>query len=243
MVIKNIMTKANKEYNKKLKSLRPFVNFNYDLRKPLSPQSKGKINRYYRELLKLNARENIKYKPRKKKYLKKAREITEQNRKVFQEFNTIFIPQPTKENKTVIKFSKNGTPYLTNKNIVKKLYAFDKINLIKNTDKEVMRIINKLPDDDNHRFSVAVGSGESWSLGFSEKALIFEDVINMLNRYNIESVNGIYSYKFKNEKDKINYIISLSDFKNAKKKSKKKRIENMKIRQGNNEEFNKIWDN
>jgi hypothetical protein len=59
----------NTIHAQRLKAIRPFIDFNYDLRKPLSKYQKAKIKTYYDEIDQLTARPNKVYRPRKKENL------------------------------------------------------------------------------------------------------------------------------------------------------------------------------
>lgn len=69
-------TRANL-HAQRLKQIRPFINFDYDLRKSLSNSAKRKIKRYFDEIDALTNRPYQVYRPRRKDHLREAQEFAQ----------------------------------------------------------------------------------------------------------------------------------------------------------------------
>lgn len=89
-----------------MKDIRKFVDFDYDLRQPLSSRAKGKINQYYDEIQSLTARPNQVYRPRRKDHLKAAQDFA-QHESGLSGIKVAFIPTNGNE-KRKIKFDKDN---------------------------------------------------------------------------------------------------------------------------------------
>lgn len=66
------LRRANQLHSQRLKEIRPFVDFNYDLREPLSRAAKRRIKKYHDEITALTNRPYQVYRPRNKSHLKDA---------------------------------------------------------------------------------------------------------------------------------------------------------------------------
>lgn len=74
-----------------MRDIRPYVNFDYDLRKPLTAAAQRKILKYWRVVDSLKARNHIVYRPRNKANLRAAQQFA-QHEEFLPEINAAFIP-------------------------------------------------------------------------------------------------------------------------------------------------------
>lgn len=91
---------------RRLKEIRPFVNFNYDLRKPLTASQKRKIKKYHDEIKALTARPFQVFRPRSARHLLQAQEFA-QHEKHLPGLKVAFIPTDG-SNKVQLSFTKKG---------------------------------------------------------------------------------------------------------------------------------------
>lgn len=76
---------------RRMKAIRPYVNFNFNLNQPLSDAAKKKIKKYYDLVDSLKARPHIVYRPRKRDRLKAAQEFA-QHEHILPGLRAAFIP-------------------------------------------------------------------------------------------------------------------------------------------------------
>jgi len=77
----------------RLKSIRPYVSFDYDLRKPLTRYAKQKIKKYFDLVQSLTARPNQIYRPRSPQRLKPVQRFAQHNT-TLSELTVAFVPTP-----------------------------------------------------------------------------------------------------------------------------------------------------
>lgn len=85
------MQKAGQLHARRLRDIRPYVNFDYDLRKPLTPAAERKILKYWRVIDSLKARNHIVYRPRNRKNLLPAQQFA-QHEEFLPGIKAAFIP-------------------------------------------------------------------------------------------------------------------------------------------------------
>src|SRR4051812_16427516 len=90
----------------RLKEIRRFVEFDYDLRKPLTKSAKSKIKRYHDEITALTNRPYQVFRPRSKQHLREAQEFA-QHEQFLPKLRVAFIPTDG-ANKVELKFTKKG---------------------------------------------------------------------------------------------------------------------------------------
>lgn len=97
---------VNGIHGQRLKQIRKFVNFDYDLRKPLSVSAKKKIKQYHDEISALTNRPYQVYRARNPKHLRKAQEFA-QHEKRLPGLKVAFIPTDG-ANRVKLTFAKKG---------------------------------------------------------------------------------------------------------------------------------------
>lgn len=90
----------------RLKEIRRFVSFDYDLRKPLNKSAQRKIKKYHDEITALTNRPYQVYRPRRADHLHEAQEFA-QHEKQLPGLRVAFIPTDGK-NKVSLKFTSKG---------------------------------------------------------------------------------------------------------------------------------------
>ena len=143
------MKKATSEIKSQLRELRPFVKFNYDLRKKIAPQSIAKIRKYSRELNRLKSYPTIKYyRPRsitRKKAAKKISVLEPEFQKQFKIVPLADIPPEAK-----IKYKYGQLIGVAEKLDVLQI-PFNINKFLKNPDKYVDEIQRRYKDYDTFR--------------------------------------------------------------------------------------------
>lgn len=97
---------AKQLHSERLKQIRPYVDFNYDLRKPLSRAAKRKIKLYSDEVSALTNRPYQVYRPRRADHLEEAQEYA-QHEKRLPGLKVAFVPTDGKR-KLKIKYTAKG---------------------------------------------------------------------------------------------------------------------------------------
>lgn len=192
----------SKQYKDKLKALRGLVDFDYDLRKPLHPRQKGKINKYYKELQEAKGQPYRIYRPRNKNKLRAVQEAAGMQLK---DFKVAVIPNLDPENPTKVKI-KNNKVIFSGKYSDRIFRKFNQINLIENTEKEIERILNQMQGD---KISIACGKFEFGSgRYFSSHESVKEKTLQLINQYSSDKnannyfqnwLHGLYDISIKNQ--------------------------------------------
>lgn len=189
---------AKIDYKARMRELRGFVDFNYDLRKNLSPASKGKINKYWEELQEAKAQPHRIYRAKSKKQLNAVKSATG-----FQlpGFKVAIIPNPDPQNPYKVKAIKSGLVF-SNSTSDKYFIPFKMDNLATDTQGEIKRALKKAKGD---LIAIACGKFE-YRQRFDNKQKA-EKTLNMfVAKYDVEGHHhyskwllGIYDVKIKNQ--------------------------------------------
>lgn len=207
----------------RLKDIRPFINFDYDLRKPLTKYQKTRIREYWREIDALTARPYQVFRPRSKAHLKKAQEFA-QHEKQLPGLKVAFIPVSNPKKKTKIRFNKKGELIAENDHVRTRFLEFDIDKLIADPVGHAQELIDS--DPSGKAFSILAGRYEIantydrsrlpvWVGRFAEK-YSSEDQNNYFGNWMV----GLNSHHFKNQGDLMDYM---RDKAKAKRDIKRKR--------------------
>lgn len=212
---KNKFVLNNKINPKELvKGLRYIRNdFNYDLRKPIHPNTINKISNVMNEYFSLKMRENVKiYTPR-KKHKKAIAELAQQSPKHWKKF---YIPSDSKNSK--IKYKKKNGKIIAEEHTNVAIYTnvyFDYEKLVVNTDKEVDRVTKGVKNKDYMRLH----AGEHLVGGkYGDVDAVKHDVNEFMEKYGNPLSNNFYE----NWMTGIKIVKKFKTNKNQKKKKKQK---------------------
>ena len=225
---------TNNIHAQRLKAIRPFVSFDFDLRRELTPYQKSKIKTYYEEIKQLTARPYYVYRPRIKSHLKKAQKYA-QHEKPLRDLKVAFIPTNGSD-KPEISFNKNGDIIVKFRDMRVDFIAFDPVALAENPEHHAQELI---ADANAKRFIILAGKYEiphSYS-----KSRVPSAVAKLAGRYSNPLLNnyfgnwlvGLAAYNFNNQADFNEYARA----KNAAKKRHKKERKNRKRRTKKSGEF------
>jgi len=168
-------TKKVISYKQKMKDIRPFVDFNYNLRENLSSGAKGKIDKYWRELQEAKGQAYRVYRTKDKKKLKAVQKSTGLSLKGFK---VGIIPNYDPENPYSVSF-KNDQVILRSKYETKILYPFNKKNLSTNAESEIK---NTLERSNAQLFGIQCGKFEYRARAMHRKAAAVT-ALNLVNAY------------------------------------------------------------
>lgn len=210
---------ANKSniHAKRLKAIRSYVNFNYDLRKPLTKYQKRKIKLYFDEIDALTARPFHVYRTKNKDHLKKAQEFA-QHEKSLPGLKVAFIPTNGTD-KPKIRFNKSGELVAETKHIRTLFLEFDPIKLIEDPEGHTTELIDK--DHLAKSFTILAGKYEipnsysrsriaAWVAKYAAKYSNAE-----ANNYFGNWMVGLNAHHFKAQAD-------FNEYREAKRKAKRK---------------------
>lgn len=216
--------KANKIHAQRLKAIRPFIDFNYDLRKPLSNYQKRKIKEYYDEINALTARPYYVYRPRKSERLTKAQQYA-QHEKQLKGLKVAFIPTNGIE-KPKISFNKSGDLIAETKHVKTEFIPFDPDLLVDDPENYTRDLID---DIDAKRFTILAGKYEipnSYS-----KSRLPANVAKLAGKYGNPDLNnyfgnwmvGLSAHTFSEQADFNEYAKAKSDAKKQLQRERKNR--------------------
>lgn len=137
------MQKARQRvHSRRMQAIRPYVNFNYNLKKPLSSYAKAKIKKYFDQIEALKARNHIEYRPRRRDRLKAAQEFA-QHETALPGLRVAFIPVANRAT-AKLKVGRGKTPRFTIKEIrgiERRSIPLRPRALIRNTKAEIDRVL------------------------------------------------------------------------------------------------------
>lgn len=215
---------TNTIHAQRLKAIRPFIDFNYDLRKPLSKYQKAKIKTYYDEINALTARPYHVYRPRKSERLTKAQQFA-QHEKQLKGLKVAFIPTNGIE-KPKISFNKSGDLIAETKHVRTEFIPFEPNQLINDPETYARDLIN---DIDAKRFTILAGKYEipnSYS-----KSRLPANVAKLAGKYGNPDLNnyfgnwmvGLSAHRFSEQESFNEYAKAKSDAKKQLQRERKNR--------------------
>ena len=201
----------------RLKAIRPFINFDYDLRKPLTQYQKRRIKEYWSEIDALTARPYYIYRPRNKTRLKKAQEFA-RHEKQLPGLKVALIPTSGVENPK-IRFNKKGELIAETEHITTRFIQFDKLALIENPIDHVNDVIK----DDKRAKSFTILAGRYEIPNSYSRSRVAVWVAKYAEKYSNPDANnyfgnwmiGLNAHHYKEQADFMEY-------QNAKNKAKKR---------------------
>jgi len=193
---------SKEEYSKRMRILRPLVDFDFDLRKPLASAQKAKITRYYQQFLENTGSTYKLYRPRKKQNLKAARHDTGIRLKGFKAF-----PVPVASKSDKIKMRK-GKLQVKGDNVRRVVYNLDPSKLAKNGIKEIERVfksINPKPDGVTFLYGSQQGRKIMVNGGMLQNLIADYEKANGYGREQ-QFVTAIVAFYFNNQKNFFEYL-------------------------------------
>lgn len=217
------MSRAKKTPQQKMRELRPYVAFDFDLRKRLSASEKRKIAKYHAALTELKSRPHYVYRPRRDDHLRKAQEFAQHPSGL--KFRAAFIPTAGDEKpeiawkgkgkKTRIKV-KTGAPGI--KPIETEFLPFDPEEIAADPGAHTREVIKEAPAA--KWFSIGAGAFEIRKA--IKRPFIVREVERLASRYSGEApqsapgqnhyfgnwMTGLKVYDFKNQEDAGAYMLA-----------------------------------
>lgn len=197
----------------RLKQIRVFVNFDFDLRKPLTKYQKSKIKKYHDEIDALTARPYQVYRPRNAERLSKAQQFA-QHEKRLPGLKVAFIPTDGK--KVRVRFSNDGEIAVSSDHVTTRVIDLDVYELLADPAGHVeSQIKNRIEDS----YTVLCGRYEI-PVGLT-KATLPRYVANLTAKYNNDEANnyfgnwlhGIAAHHFTEQAEFGEYLKAKSDAK------------------------------
>lgn len=172
---------VNGDYSAKLRAIRSYVDFDYDLRRKLSSAAKRKINRYAAALQEISARSNSVYRGRD---IKRVREVQKLSRNEFDTlpgFRVAFVESP-RANPVKVRISKSGKVRLVAKFFELEYIAFDPRRLAESPEDETKRAMSESPAKwfrvSTGKFSIATAY---------DRNVLPAEVAKLVSRYDIDA--------------------------------------------------------
>lgn len=218
---------AKQLHSARLKTIRPYVSFNYDLRKPLTTSAKKKIKQYYDEVTALTNRPFQVYRPRSRAHLHEAQAFA-QHEKNLPGLKVAFLPSDG-SHKIKVRFTKKGIRAKT-KNVIITDVKLSVRQLLLNPEKHVNERIAGNPAK---QFTIQAGRyeiprpylPETVAKGVSRLVAAYSDKES--NHYFGRWLHGLKAYEFAEQGTLQEYLIekqkSIRDAKRKRKAAARKR--------------------
>lgn len=122
-------------YSQLMRDIRPYVEFDFDLRHKLTPAQKSKISRYHAQIEALSVRPHQVFRTSNKKNLKAAQEFGQHDPR-FTQIKVAFIPNANpadetgKPAKLKLEFNKDGTVTSRGEHVITRNIRFDRRKLV-----------------------------------------------------------------------------------------------------------------
>jgi len=192
--------KRNGQYNDKLKEIRPYIDFNFNLNEKLTPAQKSKITRYHKAIVEIKRHSNQIYRPRRKDHLKTAQKYGN-HPAGHPGIKVAFIPAG--KEKIKITFKRNGELTAKSKHVNTRYFEFDQQRLAEMPDTEIARLLKERPNA--RAFNIQTGIHEIKRP--TNRVEIGEKIHRLINQYDDDKKNnhyanwmhGIKTHEFKNQ--------------------------------------------
>jgi hypothetical protein len=191
------MSQRNKEYSKKLKAIRGFVDFNYDLRKPLKSAQKAKINRYHAAIHEIQARANRIYRSKDIKRVRTAQRFGRNEFESLPGIKVAFLESNDANPITRVQF-KNGKLAVHRKYFKQEFLEFDQRKLAEDTDAEIQRAL----DSAKAAFTYRIAAGKFSIERPRTREQLPAEIKKLMNRYGLDPSLR----KHKKESDALNHF-------------------------------------
>jgi len=232
----------NKEYSKKLKAIRGYVDFDYDLRKRLHPNSKRKINKYFEAINTIQARPNKVYRSKNKKRVKEVQSFGRNGFDGLPGIKVAFYESPA-ANPVKIKFDKKGL-HAKGKYFDIRYVPFDLQNLLDNPNGEVNRALNDSGTKGAKYFRLSVGENGQFNIASPRARESVPGFINQLmekytkttddgkpnNNYWANWLHGLLPMTVKNQTSLDDFLIKENRQREAIKDKRRKARRNAKVK-------------
>ena len=172
----------NGDYSAKLKALRGFVDFDYDLRRPLHSSQKRKINRYYNALEEIKARSNRVYRSRDRGRVVTAQKFGRNEFDNLPGFKVAFLESNNANPIERIRFGKGGKLIVTRRYFKMEFIEFDQRALIRNTEREIERALSEAKP----AFSYRIAAGKYSIERPRTREALPGEIQKLMNRYGID---------------------------------------------------------
>ncbi len=212
-------SKGKINYGQRLKAIRPFVDFDYDLRKPLSSAAKAQISAYYGYIQKLTVRQHQIYRSNDPKKLRAVQRFAQHDPHRFRKLKVAFVPNAGDE-RMRITIDKDGRVRGKTRHIGQVEIPLDKYELIE-ADEEgraaeyVEDAIDAAPSA--KRYVVQAGEFEVPTAHL--RTTVTRYVVDLMSRYSADNYDkddknshfygnwmfGITGYNFDDQKDMESY--------------------------------------
>lgn len=192
-------------YANKLRAIRPYVDFNYDLRHELHSSQKAKINKYFGEISKLQLRETQIYRSRDKKRLRVVQQFAQHDIKKYPAITVAFIPNNGQ--KMRIRFNAHGE-------VVGEIYGgkirqinivLDPVRLINEGEEYLDHVIDNAPKMDQY----VPQAGEFETHQSLARPFITSAVLRLMNKYD----STHFDVKDKNSHHFANWLHGITGYK------------------------------
>ncbi len=225
---------AQKAIKEKVKELRPFMSKmrDIDLRKDISPQQAGYINRAFTEYQELTTRPVKVFRSRNKKHLAQAQAYS-RHEKGAPKFDVAFVPVADPKARLIFKGDKMK---IRTKFGTESVIFFDLPLLAKNPKREIERAIADNPEADQF----IIMAGKYLFNGGISRSLIAKKTMDLMAKYaNPEENNfwgnwlfGLVTFEYHNQADFTEYRKQYEKHKQKIKSDKAKTRRNWKLRYG-----------
>ncbi len=225
---KNNTTRKNvQQYKKMYKMIKSYINYDIDLRKPLTRGNKQIITKYFKEFARLTDGKPYDiqlYRSKKKDRLTQVQQLAGQDTKL-KLFKVAFVPKTSPQQK--IRFNKDGEPYVKSVYVKATFIPLDPERLAEENPSEYVNSL--IGNREEKSFSIQAGDYEIPAT--YSKDVIGKAVSKLCLKYNNEDSNnyfanwlgGIFANKFDNQS-------SLDEYRNAKRDAQIKKDRSAKKR-------------
>lgn len=183
-------SKGQINYAQRLRAIRPYVDFDYDLRKPLSSAAKAQISKYYGYIQKLTVRPHQVYRSKSDDNLRAVQRFAQHDPRKYQRLKVAFVPNAGAE-RAKIKIGKDGRVSAKTGNISQIEIPLDPEDLIEADDAgEAEDYINAQIDAAPPAKRYVVQAGEFEVPSARSREFITEYVLQLMGRYGADLKGG-----------------------------------------------------
>lgn len=196
------LSEKQKKLHIAMREIRPYVNFDYDLRKKITGGAAAKIIRYAEEIRALSHRGGRVYRPRNPENLLAAQ--TYGNHSIYTGMTVAFLPVEAAGDKALIS---KGKIKVVGEYVTSTVLLFDQTRLASDTLLEVARTVSKTKSN-----SFTILCGEHSIAGSVTKRALGAEILRLTEKYTEGThyfgrwLKGVKAHIFKNQADKNQYM-------------------------------------
>lgn len=173
---------VNRDYSDKLRAIRKYVEFDFDLRKPLASSQKRKINRYYDAIYAIQARANHVFRSSDKARVRTVQRYSRNEFEALPQIKVAFMEYNDGNTIEKIRFNERGEVSVTYKYFRMDFLEFDQERLAVDPDAEIAETLDRAEP----AFTYRIAAGKYSIERPRSREQLPDEIKRLMNRYGMD---------------------------------------------------------